>query len=77
MSAGAYFSIGAVALFVVALLCTTRKYKVGAAAAMSDSDLIKHGRWDECDGEPMNVWAEEFDRRNDRAAAKGAGGQNG
>lgn len=30
---------------------------------MSESELIKCGLWDECDGEPMNKYAEEFERR--------------
>lgn len=30
----------------------------------SDAFLIRHSLWDECDGEPMNIWAEEFARRD-------------
>lgn len=32
--------------------------------------LIRHSLWDECSGDPMNLWAEEFQRRDDRARAQ-------
>lgn len=34
------------------------------ARFVSDAFLMRHSLWDECDGEPMNVWAEEFARRD-------------
>lgn len=34
------------------------------ARFVSEAFLIRHSLWDECDGEPMNVWAEEFVRRD-------------
>ena len=30
---------------------------------MTETELIARGLWDECDGEPMNKYAEEFERR--------------
>lgn len=63
MSAGVCLSIGGILLSVVALICTTRPYRAGIIAALSDAELIKYGLWDECEGEPMNDYAEEFDRR--------------
>ena len=39
----------------------------------SERFLIKHSLWDECDGEPMNIWAEEFVRRDAIAASKSKG----
>lgn len=36
------------------------------ARFVSERFLINHGCWDECDGEPMNVWAEEFVRRDQK-----------
>jgi hypothetical protein len=35
------------------------------ARFVSDAFLIRHSLWDECEGAPMNVWAEEFLRRDD------------
>ncbi|WP_050465908.1 hypothetical protein [Herbaspirillum autotrophicum] len=29
-----------------------------------ESWLLKYSLWDECDGEPMNAWAEELVRRD-------------
>lgn len=40
------------------------------ARCLPDSILIKHSLWDECDGEPMNVWAEELTRRDEIAMRK-------
>ncbi len=31
---------------------------------MTESQLIARGFWDESSGDPMNKWAEEFDKRN-------------
>jgi hypothetical protein len=33
------------------------------ARMATEAFLIRHGIWDECDGEPMNAYAEEFERR--------------
>ncbi len=38
------------------------------APYFSEKFLINHGIWDECNGDPMNICAEEFDRRNSLAA---------
>lgn len=59
-----YISIGGVLLSIVALIAQSRRYRPGMLAALPDADLIKHGLWDECDGEPMNEYAEEFERRH-------------
>lgn len=37
------------------------------ARLLPERALIKLGRWDECDGEPMNAYAVEFARRDDMA----------
>jgi hypothetical protein len=34
------------------------------ASFVSDAFLFRHSLWDECDSEPMNVWAEELERRD-------------
>lgn len=31
---------------------------------MSEDTLLDRGRWDESTGEPLNMYAVEFDRRN-------------
>lgn len=31
---------------------------------VSEKYLLKHGLWDECSGDPVNLEAEEFDRRD-------------
>lgn len=45
------------------------------ARVVSNAFLIRHSLWDECDGEPMNVWAEEFVRR-DQPASHDTGGKD-
>jgi hypothetical protein len=42
------------------------------ARMATDAFLIRHSLWDECDGEPMNVWAEEFVRRDELSATRAA-----
>lgn len=46
------------------------------ARLVSDAFLIRHSLWDECDGEPMNVWAEEFVRRDELPRRAPATGQS-
>lgn len=38
------------------------------ARLMPESFLLKNGLWCECSGDPMNAWAEEFDRRDAKLA---------
>lgn len=73
MNAGVYLSLGGVALSAVALVCNSRRYRPGMIAHLPDSDLIKHGLWDECDGEPMNEYAEEYERRHGIGAQQAKG----
>lgn len=60
MNIGLFLSCAGMGLSLAALMLTFRE----KTKAMSDADLIKHGLWDECDGEPMNKYAEEFERRH-------------
>lgn len=58
-------NIGAALILVgvlFSLLNLARNYR--PPRHMTESQLIDRGLWDECSGEPMNKWAEEFDRRD-------------
>lgn len=61
---GIYLSLAGVGLSILSLILSSRRYRKGAIAAMPDAELIKYGLWDECDGEPMNDYAEEYERRH-------------
>lgn len=41
---------------------------------VTEAFLMRHGRWDEANGEPCNLWAEEFDFRQRAAMAAAEGG---
>ncbi|WP_300755737.1 hypothetical protein [Janthinobacterium sp.] len=40
-----------------------------AARLMPEAFLRRRGLWCECSNDPMNVWAEEFERRAAKAAS--------
>jgi hypothetical protein len=63
VTAGIYLSLAGVALSATALALTYRRNKEPNMANLPDAVLYERGLWDECDGEPMNAYAEELDRR--------------
>ena len=68
---GVALSIIGMCISALALYLNMRKSS-SKFKTMNDGELINRGLWDECDGEPMNKYAEEFERRHGiNAATKG------
>ncbi len=58
------YTLLAVQLAMTALLLVRRFRPALFCRLLTNSTLLKEGRWDDCDGEPLNAAALEWDRRD-------------
>lgn len=61
---GAALLGGLIAALGCLVLIFDQRNDVKKLRGMSDAGLIANGRWDECDNEPLNIYAEEYERRH-------------
>lgn len=66
MSAVQLIALGLALLAILAglILALWKYYRVSLIAGMSDRSLLRHGLWDNDSGDPMNDYAEEYERRH-------------